>query len=149
KQFARKRKALGMSGMSQPPLDVLTQRSYPELAAALRARSGRILERWAQAVRQALPAADELTFTQLRDNLPKLLEQMADALAATGPKPADAMAASSGEHGGTRFHQKYDLAEVLAEYSLLRRMVVDETAAELGRPLALDESLALNLGTDA
>jgi len=58
--------------MVHSSLDGMTRRSFPELAAALRARAGRILERWEGAVRHTLPTADELTFTQLRDTFPRL-----------------------------------------------------------------------------
>jgi signal transduction histidine kinase len=135
--------------MTQPPLDVLTRRSYPELAGAVRARSAQILERWVTAVRQALPTADELTFAQVRDNLPTLLNELADALALTETTPAESIAATSNEHGGTRFHQKYHLDEVLVEYSLLRRILVEQATAHLRRDLTVDESLALQLGIDA
>jgi len=135
--------------MTQPPLDVLTRRSYPELAAAVRARSGQIVERWVAAVRNALPTADELTFAQVRDNLPSLLTELADALALTETRPTESIAATSNEHGGTRFHQKYHLEEVLVEYSLLRRTLVEETTGHLGRELTVDESLSVQLGIDA
>src|SRR4051794_17138106 len=110
--------------MVHSPSDVVTRRSFPELAAALRARAARILERWDGAGRPTPPPADELTRTQLRDTFPRLLEQSADALAAplvNGPIPtpepapgqganvdiqvggdvrgADSVLASSAEHG--------------------------------------------------
>lgn len=135
--------------MTQPPFDVWTRRSYPDLAGAVRARSGQILERWMTAVRQALPTADELTFAQVRDNVPKLLNELADALALSESKPTDSIAATSNEHGGTRFHQKYHLDEVLFEYSLLRRALVEEATGHLKRELTVDESLALQVGIDA
>ena len=134
--------------MVQPPLDLLTQRSFPEAAAAVRAGTGRVLERWQQAVLQTLPTADELTLAQLRDNLPKFLEQMAEALGVAEVRPAESIIASSIEHGGTRFHQSYNLNEVLIEYSVLRRILVEETTVRLGRPLSADEAVALDLGID-
>jgi len=134
--------------MVHPPLDLLTRRSFPDLAAALRARAGQVLERWGEAVRRTLPAADELTFAQLRDNCPCVLEQIADALAATGPAAADGVFSISAEHGSTRFHQSFNLNELLIEYHLLRRAVLEEVADQLGRDLTGDESLAVNLGID-
>jgi signal transduction histidine kinase len=115
----------------------------------MRARSGPILERWVTAVREALPTADELTFVQVRDNIPVLLNELADALALTENRPAESIAATSNEHGGTRFHQKYHLDEVLVEHSLLRRILVEEATGHLRRELTVDESLALQLGIDA
>src|SRR5204862_5745745 len=68
--------------MEQPLLDVLMRHAYPELAQGLRARIGRIVERWTALVRQSVPQADELTFAQLTDDLPIVLEQQARALEA-------------------------------------------------------------------
>ena len=62
-------------------LDLLTYHAFPHLAAALRARSDVIIQAWENAVRQTLPAADELTLQQLRNSLPSVLEEMADAFA--------------------------------------------------------------------
>jgi signal transduction histidine kinase len=135
--------------MEHPPLDLLTQRSFPELAAALRQCAGRVLERWERRVRELLPTADELTLSQLRDNLPGALHGMADALAADQPAPTDELISSSSEHGAARFHHNYSVAEVLTEYHLLRRVVVEEVATQLARPLKTDEIVVLNQGVDA
>ena len=132
-----------------PPLDLLTQRSFPELASALRECVGRVMERWEQRVRAIMPSADELTLSQLRDNLPGALEGMADALAADEPEPIDELISNSDEHGTTRFHHNYSVAEILTEYHLLRRVVVEEVAGRLARPLTTDEIVVLNQGVDA
>src|SRR3954452_565240 len=114
--------------MVQPSLDPLTSQSFPEVAAALRARKPRILEQWESVVRSTLPTADELTFTQFRDNTPRVLDQMAEALAATQPTPVDRLMTISSAHGDVRFHQSYNLNEVLIEYHILRRIILKELA---------------------
>lgn len=141
-----------MTQYLDPPLDLLTGRSFPGLAAALRARAPVALAKWEQAVRRALPTADELTFSQLRDNVPPTLESMADALAAVQPEPAEALMAfmaNSGEHGTVRFHQNYRVNELLMEYHLLRRVVFEEVAQHLARPLSGEEVAVLNIVVDA
>jgi signal transduction histidine kinase len=139
----------GRMAQLHPPLDLLTGRSFPELAAAIRARAAVALSTWEKAVRQALPSADELTFGQLRDNLSGTLETMADAVAAAQRGPTEALMTSSGEHGTTRFHQNYRMNELLIEYHLLRRVVFDEVSQHLGRPLSGDEVAVLNTVFDA
>ncbi len=134
--------------MVQPSLDPLTTQSFPEVAAALRARKPRILEQWETAVRSTLPTADELTFTQLRDNTPRVLDQIAEALSATHAVPVDRLMSISSEHGDVRFHQSYNLNEVLIEYHILRRIILLHVAEELRRELRVDESIAVNLGVD-
>jgi hypothetical protein len=66
--------------MEHPSLEQLMREPYPELSAALRARVGPILERFRALVREILPSADELTFSELIDHLPVTLEDMADAI---------------------------------------------------------------------
>ncbi len=77
-----------------------------------------------------------------------MLDQLAEALAATLPRPTESMIASSIEHGNTRFHQSYNVNEVMIEFSLLRRAVFECVAARLGRDLHPEEDAALNQGVD-
>ena len=64
--------------MTDPPIDLLVYRAYPELAATLRSRTGIIVQRWERNVLEVLPAAEHLTLTELRDHLPEVLAQMAE-----------------------------------------------------------------------
>src|SRR5437773_1607702 len=69
----------------------LLYKPFPEIAAAIKARSGKILERWQTLVRENLPTADELTLTQLRDDMPMVLMRFAEALKASKPASVDAL----------------------------------------------------------
>src|SRR5436189_3819691 len=102
--------------MDNPFLDLLRHRSFPELAKALRAVAPTLTAQWAQVVRQTLPTADELTFTQLRDDLPEVLEHMSRAIDSERPTPTDRLADLTPAHGATRFHQSYKLDELILEY---------------------------------
>ena len=134
--------------MEQPLLDVLMRRAYPELAAALRARIPRIVERWAGLVRQSLPRADELTFAQLRDDLPIVLEQDARALEADRAGPTEKLIAMTPKHGETRFHQNFRIDELFIDYQLLRPVVIEELTLQLGRTLGPEEAVALHAVLD-
>jgi signal transduction histidine kinase len=131
-----------------PSLDVLKNQAFPELAGALRSRSREILERWEHAVRDLLPSAEELTLAQLRNNIPLIIDQMIEALEADDPAPTDRLLEISEPHGEVRFHQEYNVNELLIEYHLLRRIMLEQTADQLGRDLSPDEMIALNLGID-
>jgi signal transduction histidine kinase len=131
-----------------PPLNLLVHAAYPDLGAAVRKRSATVIQRWEEAVRDALPKADELTFSQLRDDLPRVLTQIAEALQADGARPVEDLLAVSSAHGTTRFHQSYDLNQVLMEYDLLRLVLIEEVIHELGRRLSVEEITALNFGVD-
>ena len=134
--------------MDQPLLDVLMRHSYPELAAALRARIPRIVQRWAASVRQSLPRADELTFAQLRDDLPIVLEQDARALEADWAGPTEKLLEMTPKHGETRFHQNFRIDELLAEFQLLRPIVIEELTDQLSRTLDAHEAVALHAVLD-
>ena len=134
--------------MEQPLLDVLMRRAYPELAEGLRVRIPRIVERWTSLVRRSVPQADELTFAQLRDDLPVVLEQQARALAADRAGPTEKLIEMAPKHGETRFHQNFRIEELLIEYQLLRPVVIEELAEELGRTLEPEEAVALHAVLD-
>jgi signal transduction histidine kinase len=134
--------------MEHPPLDVLKEQALPEVAAALRAAAGRILERWRESVIDTLPQADELTRKQFENSVPALLRELADALAATKPAPTEKLIADAPAHGNVRFHQQFNLNELLIEYHLLRRVVIEEVCTQLNRPLAPIECVGLNTGID-
>jgi len=122
-------------------------RSFPELAAAVRSKVPAVLERWEKIIKELLPAADELTRNQLRNALPDTLEHLAKALETRDSTPR-AMLKDSQEHGVCRFVQSYNLAELLIEYDMLRPILMEESARQLGRELALAEVIALNMGVD-
>ncbi len=134
--------------MVNPPLDLLEHRSFKDLAAALRRRLGEILTRWQAIVRETLPGAEELTLAQLRDDLPGILAQLADVLEADEPAPTQELLERARPHGEVRFHQHYNVNELLVEYNLLRRIMLEEISADLGRSMTVQEHIALNLGID-
>jgi signal transduction histidine kinase len=134
--------------MQHPSLDVLKYRAMPEVASALRAAEDTILEQWRGKVLEVLPAADELTMQQLEDHLPMLIEKIASALEASEPQPTNELVAVSPIHGETRFHQNFNLNELLVEYHILRRVMLENITDELGRELELEESVAINIGMD-
>jgi signal transduction histidine kinase len=122
-------------------------RSFPELAAAVRAKSPAVLERWERIIKELLPAADELTRNQLRNALPDTLEHLAKALE-TQHSTTKALLEDSQEHGVCRFVQSYNLSELLIEFDMLRPILMEETSRHLERELHVGEVIALNMGVD-
>lgn len=129
-------------------LDVLITRSFPELAEAVRAAIQPISERFVEVVRKSFPPADELTFAQVRDDLPIVLEQMARALEADRAAPTEKLSELAPRHGEVRFHQSFNVDQLLGECQLLRPIVIERVTALLGRPLEPDEAIALHGGLD-
>jgi signal transduction histidine kinase len=129
-------------------LDLLKFSPFLELAGAVQQRAPAILNRWLAVVRSEMPTADALTLEQLRDELPNVLLELAKTLEASDGGHFDQMKAAAEEHGEVRFHQSYNLNELLIEYGILRPLVIDEIISHLGRPLRAEESAALNMGLD-
>jgi signal transduction histidine kinase len=120
----------------------------PEAGAAVTSAKQQILARWRSSVTTTLPQSDELTRRQLEDSLPQLLDRIAAALASSNPSTTEELIALSPDHGRTRYHQEFSLNQVLIEYHILRRIVLEEMTNVLGRELATDESVAVNQSID-
>ena len=134
--------------MMNRSMDLLKYRSLPELAAAMRAVIPVVIGRWEAAVRDHIPTARELAVHQIRNDLPKILEMMAAALESNEPYQTKVLMDEGMTHGESRFDQQFDLGELLNEYCLLRRVLHEEVAAQLGRAMEQDEVEALHLGVD-
>jgi signal transduction histidine kinase len=133
-----------------PAYDVLASRAFPRVADVVHARAEAILRRWEEMVRQVVPCAEELTLDQLRDSVPKIIRHVARLLESPHPKPAEVMTEASREHAATRFHQHYNVDEVILENRLLRRAVIEEVWEGLGgmdrdAMVGLDMALDINL----
>jgi signal transduction histidine kinase len=129
-------------------MDLLKYRAFPELAAAVRQRKPVIMDRWVSAVRMILPAAHELTFSQVRDHLPTTLDTMADALEAEDPKATKDLMDKAIAHGETRFDQNFALGELMIEYGLLRPILIEESSEHLDRPLSVEEAQSVHMAVD-
>ena len=92
-----------------------------KLAALVKQERDTLLARWRQQVRE-LPAAKHLDVPTLNDHLPALID---DLVAALQVKSGQTIAAALKEsiapvHGRQRVEDAFDIAEVVAEYSILR-----------------------------
>jgi signal transduction histidine kinase len=129
-------------------LDLLKFEPFPALAAAVDACAETVLSRWQKLVCEKLPTADELTLSQLRDELPEVLNELARTMAAVDGSHFDKLASVAQGHGQVRFHQSYNIGELLVEYGLLRSILIDEVMMQLGRGLTVAESAAMHMGID-
>jgi signal transduction histidine kinase len=98
---------------------------YPtlhRLITLIRTQRDDLLNRWREQVRQ-LPGAAGLDTPTITDEVPQLLETLADALGA-GDEDRDTNSISS-EHGLLRWQAGFDVTEVVAEYNILRQCLQD------------------------
>lgn len=129
-------------------LDLLTYHAFPHLASALRSRSEVIIQKWETAVRSMLPAADELTLRQLRNSLPTILQEIVDVFESNKPRETLELIEGSRNHGSTRFHESYSIKELIIEYQLLRRIIMEQISEGLDEVLDTRSAVALNMAID-
>jgi signal transduction histidine kinase len=114
-----------------------------EISTRLRAQVPEVLQRWEHHVLTEVPAASTVDTEVLRDHLHILLEQVVVALSPRAPEDPIPKLTTSERHGGERaLLESYSLGEVLQEYSILRRTVLE--VLEEGRPMSLGERSIIN-----
>lgn len=111
-----------------------------QLAEFLLERREEIIRAWVERV-EADPAihSESLSRRQLRDHLPQLFDDMAEALRAYGSQPSrDRFSRDADKHGVQRWEQGYQMPELLREVMHLRAVfiyhlrVFEESHAEFG-----------------
>jgi signal transduction histidine kinase len=105
----------------------MTNENLNRLAALVRKGREELLSTWRQEVRR-LPGAKNLDTPTINDQVPQILDSLADALT-RAPESTDAQTdAISAEHGLLRWQAGFDVTEVVAEYNILRGCL--QSAAE-------------------
>lgn len=115
------------------------------VAALLARHRQRILSLWERRVRDEVPPARHAEGAALIDSLPDLLDRFAAALASESPDRDQACApgAVSAAHGKQRAELKeYSLDEVIAEYEVLRQVVLEVLEEEGPVPTASRDLVA-------
>src|SRR6185312_16552862 len=92
-----------------------------------------------------LPAADALTLRNLRDSVPLILEEVIDAFSSSHPVTIQALVEGSKLHGESRFQENYNMRELVVEYQLLRRVMIEQISEELNGELDKTSNVALNM----
>lgn len=92
------------------------------LVALIRDQRDDLLARWRRQVRQ-LPGAADLDTPTINDQVPQLLDSLADSLQPMS-EPAETKGIST-EHGLLRWQAGFDVTEVVAEYNILRQCLQD------------------------
>ena len=97
-----------------------------KLGAVIRRERHTLLLRWQQQVSQ-LPSAEHLDIPTLNDHIPALLEELATALESKSDEtiPEAIREGSPPAHGVQRVEDGFDIAEVVAEYNILRDCIHD------------------------
>lgn len=104
----------------------MTTGELERLALLIRSERETLLAQWRREVRE-LPSAQHLDTPTLNDHIPTLLDELALALYThSNPSIPDSLKAGSPPaHGRQRLTDGFDIAEVVAEYNILRGCVHD------------------------
>src|SRR5690242_15724538 len=112
------------------------------LVALIRDQRDDLLARWRRQVR-LLPGAADLDTPTINDQVPELLDSLADSLQPMS-EPAEKKAIST-EHGLLRWQAGFDVTEVVAEYNILRQCLLEAAEREKitlsGEPLHITNNI--------
>jgi signal transduction histidine kinase len=129
-------------------LDLLAYHAFPMLASAFAARKEAIIRQWEIVLVQTLPAADALTLQNLRDSIPLILQEIQDAFESDKPLVTQNLVEGRKMHGESRFQENYNIRELVVEYRLLRRVIIEQISEELEERLDTRHNVALNMAVD-
>ncbi|MBA2658990.1 MAG: sensor histidine kinase [Nitrosospira sp.] len=129
-------------------LDLLAYHAFPLLASALSLRKDVILQEWEAAVVHTLPAADALTLQNLRNSVPLILQEIIEAFSSDRPFTTRELMEGSKKHGESRFQENYNMRELVVEYRLLRRVILEQVSEVLDERLDMRSNIALNMAVD-
>ncbi len=100
-----------------------------KLATLVRERSEELLANWRREVRR-LPGAENLDTPTINDQVPQLLDGLAEALMREQETVEDQADSISAEHGLLRWQAGFDVTEVVTEYNILRACLQDMAERE-------------------
>jgi len=117
--------------MPIPSVSPPVPEAHPEsvngrLATSLDAQREEIMEEWLQRVgKDPLIPTESLTLEQVRDHLPQLFDDLTDTLRRYGDENVAEQSEKDGEeHGAARWHQGFQLPEMLRELMHLRAILI-------------------------
>jgi two-component system, OmpR family, phosphate regulon sensor histidine kinase PhoR len=105
----------------------MSNQNVYRLVTLIKTQRDALLARWREQVRQ-LPGAAGLDAPTINDEVPQLLENLAEALG-KGDEDRETNVISA-EHGLLRWQAGFDVTEVVAEYNILRKCLQDAAENE-------------------
>jgi len=105
------------------------------LSALLQERRKDLIDRWTAAVRRE-NATDPVSNAALVDHMPRFVDELIDALRPDA-LPLPAAGATAVEHGAQRLEQGFIIGEVVREYGILHRCIIE---------IAVEANLAIGGG---
>lgn len=132
------------------PRDRATDRPILRLHEFLRDEREAILQEWGRVDRETLASARELSVKELRNNVPEILEaiaEKAEKVAISGERTIKLPQKAPKSHAEQRWCLGLTLEELTREYSLLRSVILKKLVAHVGE-IAAGELVTLNAALD-
>ena len=104
-----------------------------DIGKILLAKTDTIVESWVETIRQDLDikSSKGLAYTSVRDSIPLVIEALASLLSDSITDKPQQLKNGGLEHGFIRAEQGYDVAEIMGEYSLLRKILFATLKSDL------------------
>ncbi len=125
-------------------MELEPDRGQTSLCEFLRSRADELVAIWSERVR-ALSPANEIPDLAIVDHLPEILARLATAV---GSDQRVSLTEGPRAHAVDRLARGFDLREVVREYSILRRSVLELWEKQVGGPLDPREAKRLHLAID-
>ena len=96
-----------------------------DIGKSLLAKADIIIEDWIEAIREDVDveSSKDLTYNSVRNSIPLVIEALASLLSCAIADRPQKLNNNSWEHGIVRAEQGYDVAEIVREYGLLRKII--------------------------
>jgi len=113
----------------------------------LRGNQAHIIEDWSQRVRSLSPAR-ELSRSAIVDHLPEILCRIADRVESTHTGRSVSLGDLPKDHAVDRLGRGFDLDQIVAEYGLLRRCILDLWEVRVGSSIDVAELRSFDIAFD-
>lgn len=127
--------AMGFCLMSA---DAFQDKLVPRLSDFLRQYQTDIMADWSNRIRSLSPAR-ELSERAIVDHLPRILARVADIVEAVHTGGQASLEEVPEQHAVDRLQRGFDLDQIVMEYGLLRRTILDMWESRIGGRIALSE----------
>jgi PAS domain S-box-containing protein len=134
--------------MMSTNLPSLRSESFFEIGRVIRRDAGLLLEQWAHRAAQEQPQAARVHHDTLLDHIGSLLHVLGQGLEESLDLDACPHCVPADAHGEQRWENGWSLSEVVGDYGILRRVLLEHLEEALGRPLAFREAAAVGMALD-
>jgi hypothetical protein len=117
------------------------------LCEFLRGHQEEIIGRWAERMR-GVSSARDLSVSAIVDHLPQILARIADVVGSVHTGQTVSLGSLPKEHAVDRLARGFDLDQIVIEYALLRRTILELWKARVDATIDLGELEQLDLGFD-